>query len=159
MYLLSWPNKIQSIPHVVWHCNTLHISCLLHIPSLYSTASSSELEKQSFLDHIEQAKLVTNQSSDSGTAGSHVIKIVGCVTNHIPLCLVCEIPSKGDLLTYLQEQRAFVVEGPSQGVGVTPESLLNFVEQFVSGMVSWLVHVHVIQWNLSYNSHLYKPDF
>ena len=57
--------------------------------------------------------------------------MIGCVTSHVPLCLVCEIPSGGDLLNYLQEQR-----GPGQGIEVTPEILLNFVEQFVSGMVS-----------------------
>ena len=53
-------------------------------------------EKRAFLDHIEQAKLVTSQ-----LVMSHVIKMIGCVTLHEPHCLITELPARGDLLTYL----------------------------------------------------------
>ncbi len=50
--------------------------------------SSGELERQSFLDHIEQTKMVSHQSSHAGPAGHHVVKMIGCVTTRDPYCLV-----------------------------------------------------------------------
>lgn len=52
--------------------------------------------KQSFLNHIEQAKLVSKQ-----VHSKHLCGMIGCVTLYDPLCLVMELPSNGDLLTYL----------------------------------------------------------
>ena len=66
---------------------------------LFIAASSLE-EKRSFLDHIEQAKLVTNQLTTP-----RVVKMVGCVTLHEPHCLVMELPARGDLLSYLVSAR------------------------------------------------------
>ena len=57
-------------------------------------------EKQAFLDHIEQAKLVTNQLTTP-----RVVKMIGCVTLHEPHCLITELPARGDLLTYLINAR------------------------------------------------------
>ena len=63
-------------------------------------AASSLEEKRSFLDHVEQAKLVTNQLTTP-----RVVKMVGCVTLHEPHCLVMELPARGDLLSYLVNAR------------------------------------------------------
>ena len=68
---------------------------MLMYATLYIATSSME-EKQAFLDHIEQAKLVTNQLTTP-----RVVKMVGCVTLHEPHCLITELPARGDLLTYL----------------------------------------------------------
>ncbi len=40
------------------------------------------------MDHIEQTKLVSYQSYCAGTAGDHVVKMIGCVTTRDPCCLV-----------------------------------------------------------------------
>ena len=69
---------------------------LLHVPNFTLLAASSEEEKRAFMDHIEQAKLVTNQ-----LVTPNVVKMVGCVTLHEPNCLITELPARGDLLTYL----------------------------------------------------------
>ena len=74
------------------------IHCSVYIV-LFVAASSLE-EKRSFLDHIEQAKLVTNQLTTP-----RVVKMVGCVTLHEPHCLVTELPARGDLLTYIVKAR------------------------------------------------------
>lgn len=89
-----------------------------------------------FLDHIEQAKLITNQTSPTGEHGAHIVKILGCVTTHFPLCLVCEMPQRGDLLSFLQDQRILVVrEATSRNIEVGPDMLLSFIEECISGMV------------------------
>ena len=61
--------------------------------------------------------------------------MIGCVTSRDPYCLVCELPPKGDLLTYVHSQRTLIVEGHKR-VEVTSHMLLNFAEQITIGMVS-----------------------
>lgn len=88
---------------VLYNNLTLYKYSLFHLLnccfSLFIAASSLE-EKRSFLDHIEQAKLVTNQLTTP-----RVVKMVGCVTLHEPHCLVMELPARGDLLSYLVSAR------------------------------------------------------
>ena len=61
--------------------------------------------------------------------------MVGCVTTRDPYCLVSELPSKGDLLTYLHTQRALIVDG-HKSVEVNSHMLIHFAEQIAIGMVS-----------------------
>ncbi len=49
--------------------------------------------------------------------------------------MVSELPLRGDLLTFLQNQRALLVEG-TKGVEVTSHTLVQFAEQIAVGMVS-----------------------
>ncbi len=61
------------------------------------TANSKD--RQSFLAHIHQAKRITRSSHP------HLVKMMGCVTVHEPVCLIAENPSHGDFLTFLQKAR------------------------------------------------------
>ena len=56
-------------------------------------------EHQSFLAHIHQAKRITNSSHP------HLVRVIGCVTVHEPVCLITEYPENGDLLTFLHSAR------------------------------------------------------
>ncbi len=56
-------------------------------------------DRQSFLAHIHQAKRITRSSHP------HLVKMIGCVTVHEPVCLVADLPRNGDLLTLLQTAR------------------------------------------------------
>lgn len=63
------------------------------------TEDAADKDRQIFLKHILQAKKVAQYPN------SHVITLVGCITEQEPLSLLTEYPAHGDLLQYLRAQR------------------------------------------------------
>lgn len=68
----------------------------MFIPPISFLGTGTAMDKEAFLGHIEQAKTVAKL-----VYCKYFVKMIGCVTLYDPLCLVMELPSNGDLLTYL----------------------------------------------------------
>ena len=73
------------------------------IPQHYFLIETAvENEKKNFLSEIDMMKMISEKHHPN------VIGLVGCVTIQEPLCLILEVASFGDFLSYLRTNRKMV---------------------------------------------------
>lgn len=72
------------------------------IPKFFYLGGATEEQKEEFLEEIKLMKLIGSHR--------HVLNLLACCTNTVPMFLVTEFAKYGDLLNFLRKRREQVRE-------------------------------------------------